>query len=177
VFERFPKLKFVITEGSAAGVAAIVKQLDPIIENVRKGEIGELKYTAENALPKSATEYFQRNVWIGASFPGIADAEVRKQMGTDRFMWGSDYPHDEGTGPYSREALRQVFHEVGESDMRAILGENAAKLYDFDLDALKPLAEQHGPTVDELRQPLDQLPADANEALLRVKRQQDDRAA
>ena len=50
VFERFPKLKFVITEGSAASVAAIVKQLDPIIDNVRKGEIGELKYTAENAL-------------------------------------------------------------------------------------------------------------------------------
>src|SRR3954471_13801203 len=177
VFERFPKLKFVITEGSAASVAAIVKQLDPIIENVRKGEIGELKYTAENALPRSATEYFQRNVWIGASFPGIADAAVRASMGTDRFMWGSDYPHDEGTGPYSREALRQAFSEVGEDELRSILAGNAAKLYDFDLDALAPLAEQYGPTVAEIAQPLDALPADANEALLRVARQQDEKAA
>ena len=24
-------------------------------------------------------------------------------------MWGSDYPHDEGTYPYTREHLRQVF--------------------------------------------------------------------
>ncbi|HLM18231.1 MAG TPA: amidohydrolase family protein, partial [Acidimicrobiia bacterium] len=177
VFERFPKLKFVITEGSAASVAAIVKQLDPIIENVRKGEIGELKYTAENALPKSASEYFRRNVWIGASFPGLADVEVRKSMGTDRFMWGSDYPHDEGTGPYSREALRQVFNQVGEDELRNILAGNAAKLYDFDLDALAPLAEQYGPTVAEIAQPLHALPADPNEALLRVKRQQDEMAA
>jgi hypothetical protein len=92
-------------------------------------------------------------------------------------MWGSDYPHDEGSAPYTREHLRQVFHQVGEDDMRAILGGNAAKLYDFDLDALAPLAEQYGPTVEELSQPLDALPADANEALLRVKRQQDAIAA
>jgi hypothetical protein len=70
-----------------------------------------------------------------------------------------------------------VFHEVGEADMRAILGENAAKLYDFDLEALKPLAEKYGPTVEELRQPLRELPADANEALLRVKKQQEEMAA
>jgi predicted TIM-barrel fold metal-dependent hydrolase len=177
VFERFPRLKFVITEGSAASVAAIVRQLDPIIENVRKGEIGELKYTAENALPRSASEYFRRSVWIGASFPGLADVEVRTSMGPDRFMWGSDYPHDEGTGPYSREALRQVLHQVGEAELRDILAGNAAKLYDFDLDALAPLAEQYGPTVAEIAQPLDALPDDANEALLRVARQQAEAAA
>ena len=51
-------------------------------------------------------------------------------------MWGSDYPHDEGTGPYTREALRQVMHDLPEDEMRRILGENAAKLYGFDLDAL-----------------------------------------
>src|SRR5262245_60642544 len=63
VFERFPKLKFIFTEGSAAGIADVVARLDPIIENVRKGEIGELKYTAENALPRSASDYFARQCW------------------------------------------------------------------------------------------------------------------
>ena len=53
--------------------------------------------------------------------------------------------------------------------MRRILGENAAKLYDFDLDALAPLAEKYGPTVEELSRPLTELPAEPNEALLRVE--------
>ena len=57
---------------------------------------------------------------------------------------------------------------VGDDELRAILGENAAKLYGFDLDALAPLAAAHGPTVDELRRPLTELPPDANSALRRA---------
>ena len=129
------------------------KQLDGIIASVREGSIGELKYAEDTALPRSATEYFQQNVWLGASFPGPADVEARTVLGEDRFMWGSDYPHDEGTGPFTREHLRQVMHDLPEDELRKILGENAAKLYGFDLDALAPLAAQYGPTVEEVRQP------------------------
>jgi hypothetical protein len=135
---------------------------------VKKGEIGELKYTSENALQRSATEYFQQSCWIGASFPGPADWAARKTLGPGRFMWGNDYPHDEGTSPFTMEALRAVFHDVGESDLRAALGGNAAKLYDFDLDALAPLAEKYGPTIDEIAVPLTELPEKPNSALLRA---------
>jgi predicted TIM-barrel fold metal-dependent hydrolase len=167
VFERFPKLKFVMTEGAASALPPLLQQLDSVIANIRKGEIGELKYTAENSLPRSASEYFAQNCWVGASFPGPLDVEARKIMGPDRYMWGSDYPHDEGTPPYTREHLRQVFHAVGEDEMRRILGENAAKLYGFDMDKLAPLAAQYGPRVDEIAQPLDELPANPNSALLK----------
>ena len=171
VFERFPRLKFVMTEGSAAAIPPLLAQLDSIIADVGKGEIGELKYTAENALPRSATEYFRQNCWVGASFPTPRDAEARKDMGPDRFMWGSDYPHDEGTPPYTREHLRQVFHAVGEDELCRILAGNAAALYDFDLDALAPLAAQYGPTVEEIARPLDALPDEPNRALLRASAQ------
>ena len=165
VFERFPRMKFVFTEGSASQFPPLLKKLDGIIENIRGGEIGELKYTQDNALPRSATEYFQQSCWVGASFPGPLDAAARAFMGENRFMWGSDYPHDEGTQPYTREHLRMVFHDVPEAELRLLLGGNAATLYDFDLDALAPLAEQHGPTVEELATPLEQLPENPNSAL------------
>ena len=151
VFERFPRLRFVITEASAAAFPPLLKQLDGVVANVRKGEIGELKYTSDNALPRSATEYFQQSCWVGASFPGPADWAAHTALGPDRFMWGNDYPHDEGSGPYSKEALRAVFHDVPQSQLRDVLAGNVAKLYDFDLDALAPLAEQYGPTVDGSR--------------------------
>jgi hypothetical protein len=80
-------------------------------------------------------------------------------------MWGNDYPHDEGTYPFTRETLRQVFHDVPEPEMRAILGANAAALYGFDLAALAPLAAQFGPTVAELSETLTELPDSANQAL------------
>jgi predicted TIM-barrel fold metal-dependent hydrolase len=168
VFERFPKLKFVMTEGAASAIPPLLAQLDDVIARIREGEIGELKYTAENALPRSATEYFNQNCWVGSSFPSPADVEARRVMGADRFMWGSDYPHDEGTPPYTREHLRQVFHGVEESEMRRILAGNAAALYGFDLVKLEPLAAQYGPTVEELAHPLDELPEHPNAALLRA---------
>ena len=82
-------------------------------------------------------------------------------------MWGSDYPHDEGTHPFTREHLRQVFAGVGPDEMQKILGETCAELYGFDLQKLAPLAAQYGPTVEELAQPLEALPDNPNEALLR----------
>ena len=82
-------------------------------------------------------------------------------------MWGSDYPHNEGTFPHTREALRQRFSDVDEAAMRMLLADNAAALYGFDLDALAPIAARVGPTVGELRVPLTELPEDPSEALLR----------
>ncbi|HYL51032.1 MAG TPA: amidohydrolase family protein [Acidimicrobiia bacterium] len=170
VFERFPKLKFVITEQGCAWIPAFLAQLDHSLAAVRNaGAIGELRFKPEHILPKSASEYFQQNVWLGVSFPGPADARAAKDtVGIDKFMWGSDFPHDEGTHPFTREHLRQVFWDWSEPEMRKILGENCARLYDFDLDALAPLAEKVGPTVAELARPLEELPENANEALRRV---------
>jgi len=101
------------------------------------------------------------------SQPGPEDAKALEAIGLERFMWGSDYPHDEGTYPFTRQHLRQVFPGVDASVMQRILAENAATLYDFDLGRLAPLATEFGPTVDELAEPLTALPPEPNEALRR----------
>ena len=44
---------------------------------------------------------------------------------------------------------------------------NAARLYDFDLTALAPRAEQFGPTVAEMREPLLELPENPSQGLSR----------
>ena len=171
VFERFPKMKYVMTEIGASNFPPLLENLDRVVKSVQSGSIGELKYRPEDALPRTATEYFQQSVWLGASFPGPHDVAAMDLLGDDRFMWGSDYPHDEGTGPYTREHLRQVFCDVEESTMRRILGENAAKLYGFDLEQCNELAAEHGPTVDEIKVPLTELPENPNSALLKGESQ------
>ncbi len=170
VFDRFPRLKFAITENGAAAFPPMLTHLDYVIKSVRGGSIGELKYDTSSALARSATEYFQQNCWVGASFPAAPDWEAHTVMGPGRFMWGSDYPHDEGTTPFTRETLRAVFAGVPEAELRNVLAGNAAKLYDFDLDALAPLAAQYGPTVQEIAEPLTELPPNANAALRKAAR-------
>jgi predicted TIM-barrel fold metal-dependent hydrolase len=168
VFERFPRLKFVMTEQGCAWVPPMLTHLDGMLKNVRdRGAIGELRFANEHILQKSATEYFHQNCWMGVSQPGQADAAARDVIGLDRFMWGSDYPHDEGTYPFTREHLRQVFEGVDPTLMQRLLAENAANLYEFDLAKLAPIAAELGPTHAEIAEPLTSLPENANEALRR----------
>jgi predicted TIM-barrel fold metal-dependent hydrolase len=156
VFERFPRLKFVMTETGCAWVIPLLRRLDQVVASIRDtGETGEIKYSKEHVLPRLPSEYFHQNVWMGVSFPAPEDVAARDFLGPDRFMWGSDYPHDEGTHPYTKEHLRSRFSGLSPEENRRLLGENAAKLYDFDLKALAKLAAQVGPTVAEIAEPYD----------------------
>jgi predicted TIM-barrel fold metal-dependent hydrolase len=161
VFERFPRLRFVITEQGASWIPGVLSQLDTYHRQMQKGRIGELKYTPDQVLPMKPSEYFHRNCWVGASFPSPSEAESRHQLGTGRFMWGSDYPHHESTYPFTREGLRRSFAGTEPEELQQLLGGNAAAVYGFDLDALAVLAAEVGPTVEELARPLDEIPADA----------------
>ncbi|HKH05919.1 MAG TPA: amidohydrolase family protein [Acidimicrobiales bacterium] len=165
VLERFPRLKLVITETGCSWVPPLLDSLDRTIQRVNTGALGEMRYGDEQKLPRLASEYFAQNVWMGVSQPGPDDVAARDRIRADRFMWGSDYPHDEGTHPFTREHLRQLFHDLPPAELDRILCRNVAELYGFDLDALAPLAAEYGPTVDELAEPLLALPPDANEAL------------
>ena len=102
-------------------------------------------------LPRSPSEYFRSNVWIGASFPSPREAARFHTIGIDKIMWGSDYPHNEATFPYNRESLRRSFADWTEADLRKIFATNAAHVYGFDLDKLAARAARVGPTVDEGR--------------------------
>jgi len=63
---------------------------------------------------------------------------------------GNDYPHYEGTFPYNLESLRLTFNDIEDARRRKLFGLNAASLYDFDVEELMPLAQEHGPTPDEI---------------------------
>jgi predicted TIM-barrel fold metal-dependent hydrolase len=168
VFERFPKLEFVLTEAGCSWVPGVLENLDALMAMLRTGGTGEMRFEGEIVPAKSATECFQQNCHIGMSQPRPSDIRAALgPVGIDNVLWGSDYPHDEGTQPFSREHLRQVMGHLEPEQIQQIVGTNTAELYGFDLEALRPAAEKYGPTVAEIAEPLDELPDGANEALLR----------
>jgi Amidohydrolase len=68
-------------------------------------------------------------------------------------MWGSDYPHIEGTWPWTLHSLHETFDGIDPKSIRKMLSDNAAKAYGFDLEALRRVADRVGPTLDEVRNP------------------------
>ena len=78
------------------------------------------------------------------------DCRERHEYGIDKLMWGADYPHLEGTWPNTRNALRETFGGVPEAELRAMLGENAASVFDFDMTALSKAVAEVGPQVEDI---------------------------
>jgi hypothetical protein len=74
---------------------------------------------------------------------------MRNEIGIDRFMFGTDMPHPEGTWPNTQNWIRHTFRDVPEAELRKILGENAIKWFSLDRDRLAQIAERVGPTPDE----------------------------
>jgi predicted TIM-barrel fold metal-dependent hydrolase len=56
---------------------------------------------------------------------------MRDVIGVDALMWGSDYPHTESTFPRSKAIVEEILADVPESEQRAIVCDNAARLYGF----------------------------------------------
>src|SRR5262249_30106804 len=147
--------KHTLAETGSAWPVPMLPQRDRLVERGRSGASGKTRYTADDmALTMTATEMFHQNCHMGASMAGPADVASRKELGLGAVMWGSDYPHDEGTYPYSLERIRYAFAGVPIEDTYALLCGNVADLYDFDVDKLVPLANKVGPTVAEVQTPL-----------------------
>jgi predicted TIM-barrel fold metal-dependent hydrolase len=160
VFERYPELRYITTESGCAWVPGMLANLDRIWSRVKTGAVGEFEF-AEGVMPPQPPSYYaKRNCWYGASSPSPRELSGRHEIGVDHILWGSDYPHYEGTYPYSRLAMRHSLHDMPEAEVRAILGGNAAQLYGFDLEKLQVWANQYGPKPSEIAVPLapDEIP-------------------
>ncbi len=161
VFERFPNLRFILTESGCAWAPNLLRTMDGIHMGMKMGMMGEVDYSSSKTLKETPSFYAKRNCWYGASFPSPRDVAGRGYVGLDRVLWGNDYPHYEGCYPYSRENMRLAFSDIEESEVRMMLGENAAKLYGFDLAALADDAARVGITPEMVKVPLDEVPEDS----------------
>ena len=143
VFERHPGLKVIITEvGTGWMLPPYLKLLDHMYHDQQfSAKMGNFS----SHLSMSPGDYFRRNVGIGASCIGRADVEIRHQIGVEQIMWGSDYPHPEGTWPTTAKQMHDSFHDLPETEVAAMLGENAIRFFGFDRDKLVPIAQRIGP--------------------------------
>jgi predicted TIM-barrel fold metal-dependent hydrolase len=173
VFERHPGLQLVITETPGNWWPTTAAELDSIYDMTAVKGRAVLPALFEEQVPRHPSEYMAANVYFGASFTSTAEADTAIMNGVDsRLLWGSDYPHVEGTFVHdehgdmpsvTRQALRNTFCEIAEDRMREMVGGNAIRAYRLDEPALQRIARDIGaPTAAEIATPIDQIPVGAS---------------
>jgi predicted TIM-barrel fold metal-dependent hydrolase len=143
VLERFSRMKLVFTESRADWIPSTLTYLDAIYSQRFFSHI-------RDTVKRKPSEYWERQCHVAASFMGPDESALRHDIGLEKIMWGADYPHPEGTWPRTKKSLARCFRGLPTGDVRAILTDNPARIYGFDVAALQPVADRIGMTYDEL---------------------------
>jgi predicted TIM-barrel fold metal-dependent hydrolase len=147
IFERHPNLKLVLTEVPGVFWNEMCLKMDSLhLTPIRRPGDG---------LTRLPSEYAATNVWMGNSFQSRQEAVAAIDIGReDRFLWGSDYPHAEGTflytddpaeHPRTRLSLANTYHNLPLEKVRKLVGSNALDAYPrLDASVLDQIAERVG---------------------------------
>jgi predicted TIM-barrel fold metal-dependent hydrolase len=124
VLERYPELHVAMVECGSGWLAWCLRVMDEAYAAHAAMAQPKLK------LPPS--EYFKRQGHVSFQYDLIG-LDLLRYTGADCLIWGSDYPHPEGTWLISPARLAEQFAGLPDDVRRKITGETAARVYRFPL--------------------------------------------
>ena len=124
VLERFPDLHVVMVEVNAGWMGWTMCTLDEYYLAHR--DIGWTK----PILAELPSHYLRRQVHATFQDDPIALHNV-PFTGSDCLLWGNDYPHPESTYPNSNKVLDDLLADVDDDVARAVVFDNARRLFGF----------------------------------------------
>ena len=122
VCERHPRLRLVLGESGIGWLPYILERLDDTYEE---------RLADDLQLPLPPSAYFKRQIYatFQKDFHGV---RAMAAIAPDNVMWGSDYPHRDGTWPFSRKAIEEQFRGVDPAIQRKMLWENVRRVYGIE---------------------------------------------
>lgn len=119
-FDRFPGLKIVSAENDVGWIPHFLDRLDRGVETFGC-------FDGANH-PSKISDVFRRNVWSTFQSDRIGIL-LRHEIGLDRLLWGSDYPHLDSTWPRSREWIEEHMGSIDPLERRQIVSDNARDVF------------------------------------------------
>jgi uncharacterized protein len=120
VLERYPRIRLVLGEAGIGWIPYILWRMDGEWEDQFK----------DLSLTMPPSDYWRRQCFATYQTDPVG-LKLVDELGADRIMWGSDFPHPDGIWPDSREYIaREMAHLSPEVRHKIICG-NAARLYNL----------------------------------------------
>ena len=122
IFDRFPKLKVFLSEYDASWLPILKYRLNriqtfPAFDHLKK---------------KPASRYVEENIFAGIINDPLA-SKLRGEIGVDRLMWGSDFPHPPCPYPNTTQNVEKVLGDMSPEERFSVVAGNVMKLYNIQL--------------------------------------------
>jgi len=121
IFEKFPKLKVVFFECSAEWILYWMHRMEDDWEWAK--DFPQISGT----MSMSPTEYIRRNCWVTMEADEADLARPLAELGEDRILMATDYPHFDSEYPHTVSTIRER-KDLTAAQKEKILGGNAAAL-------------------------------------------------
>ena len=120
--EKFPQFKFVLGEQGAGWIPFILNRLD---HSYKEGRYDTKLDPPLSMLPSQY--WFRQGYTTFQEEPCVG--QMAHIIGEDNLIWGSDYPHPDGTWPDSMEVTQESMGQLEPGVLKKIVCDNAVKLY------------------------------------------------
>ncbi len=123
VLERFPGIKFGVIE---AGIGWLAWALDAMDEAYKKHHM-----YVRPKLQGLPSDYFKAHGFASFQEDRVGILTAKEYGLLDNIMWADDYPHHEGSWPYSAQAIERTMSDLTDEERVKVLGGNAKSLFGF----------------------------------------------
>ena len=123
ILDRFPNLKVLCSEFEVSWIPGFMSRLDQIEDVAPRLNLPKLKMKAR--------DYMKTRVFHGFIDDTAAELAI-PYVGTDRVLWGSDFPHIRSIGLDAQSTLYQQLQTFSLEDQAKLVGGNAAKVFNLN---------------------------------------------
>jgi predicted TIM-barrel fold metal-dependent hydrolase len=121
---RFPDIKIVLSEGGIGWVPMLLDRF----EYIAKEWVPEGPSDSWKGIALTPRETFLRNFWFTAYYDPSALKHL-DEIGVDKVMYESDYPHADSSWPDTQLSLADQFQDLDQETIDRITYKNACELY------------------------------------------------
>ncbi|HQV57915.1 MAG TPA: amidohydrolase family protein [Ilumatobacteraceae bacterium] len=136
VLDRYPDMHVVFIEFNTGWLAWTMETMDYYDVAFRRYDTFKLSQSGKASiypdLPHPPSYYVKRQVHSTFQFDAVGIDNIHRS-GDSCLMWGSDYPHEEGTYPHSRKLVDELAATMDDAVARRVFRENALRVFNFDL--------------------------------------------
>lgn len=122
LLDTYPKLKIGLIESGSGWV--------PFVLEAMEHQLDEFRTRENRGLQRRPKEYF-RQFWVSYWFESFAPKHMLDEIGADRIMFETDYPHPTSLYPGVQDKLVDTLGAYDYETRKRILERNAAELYNL----------------------------------------------
>jgi predicted TIM-barrel fold metal-dependent hydrolase len=123
LLDKYPQLKIGLIESGAGWVPFWLEGMEH--------QLSEFRTTINRGLQCSPKEYFKRNFWVSFWFETCAPTKLLDEIGADKLLFETDFPHPTSLYPGVQDKLVEVLGGYDYAIRKQVLQDNAGYLFNL----------------------------------------------